>query len=63
MFVVQILQKKWNKICMKQLDGGKHMENDCFPRTLKFEMWWVRGEFRLILENEEVLDSIPVGGD
>jgi hypothetical protein len=23
---------------MKQLAGGKHMENDCFPRTLKFEM-------------------------
>jgi hypothetical protein len=27
------LQKKWNKICMKQLAGGKQMEND-----LKFEM-------------------------
>jgi hypothetical protein len=28
---------------MKQLAGGKHMENDCFPRTLKFEMFaiWV----------------------
>jgi hypothetical protein len=25
-------------MCMKQLAGGKHMENDCFPRTLKFEM-------------------------
>jgi hypothetical protein len=23
---------------MKQLAGGKHMENDCFPRTLKFEI-------------------------
>jgi hypothetical protein len=23
---------------MKQLAGGKHIENDCFPRTLKFEM-------------------------
>jgi hypothetical protein len=23
---------------MKQLAGGKHMENDCFLRTLKFEM-------------------------
>jgi hypothetical protein len=33
------LQKKWNEICMKQLVGGKHMENDCFPRTLKFEMY------------------------
>jgi hypothetical protein len=22
----------------KQLASGKHMENDCFPRTLKFEM-------------------------
>jgi hypothetical protein len=37
-FVLQTLQNKWNKICMKQLVGGKHMENDCFPRTLKFEM-------------------------
>jgi hypothetical protein len=37
-FVVQTLQNKWNEICMKQLAGGKHMENDCFPRTLKFEM-------------------------
>jgi hypothetical protein len=32
------IEKKWNEICMKQLAGGKHMENDCFPRTLKFEM-------------------------
>jgi hypothetical protein len=23
---------------MKQLAGGKHMKNDCFPRTLKFEI-------------------------
>jgi hypothetical protein len=23
---------------MKQVAGGKHMENDYFPRTLKFEM-------------------------
>jgi hypothetical protein len=30
--------KKWNKIRMKQLAGGKHMEKDCFPRTLKFKM-------------------------
>jgi hypothetical protein len=37
-FVIQTLQKKWNEIYMKQLAGGKHMENDCFPRTLKFEM-------------------------
>jgi hypothetical protein len=35
-FVIRTLQKKWNKICMKQLVGGKHMENDCFLRTLKF---------------------------
>jgi hypothetical protein len=33
-FVIQTLQKKWNEICMKQLAGGKHMKNDCFPRTL-----------------------------
>jgi hypothetical protein len=38
-FVVQPLQNKWNEIHMKQLVGGKHMENDCFPRTLKFEMY------------------------
>jgi hypothetical protein len=36
--VVQTLQKKWNEIRMKELAGGKHMENNCFPRTLKFEM-------------------------
>jgi hypothetical protein len=30
--------KKWNEICMKQLAVGKHMENDCFSRTLKFKM-------------------------
>jgi hypothetical protein len=23
---------------------GKHMENDCFPRTLKFEMWHLVGK-------------------
>jgi hypothetical protein len=23
---------------MKQLADGKHMENNCFPRALKFEM-------------------------
>jgi hypothetical protein len=34
-FVVQTLQ---NKIYMKQLANGKHMENDCFFRTLKLEM-------------------------
>jgi hypothetical protein len=37
-FVVQNLQKKWNKIRMKQLASRKHMKNDCFPRTLKFKM-------------------------
>jgi hypothetical protein len=31
-------KKKWNKIHMKQLIGGKRMQNNCFPRTLKFEM-------------------------
>jgi hypothetical protein len=25
--------------------------------------WWIRGELRLILGNDEVLGSIPVGGD
>jgi hypothetical protein len=37
-FVVPTLQKKWNEIRMKELAGGKYMENDCFLRTLKFEM-------------------------
>jgi hypothetical protein len=30
--------KKWNEIGMEQLVSGKCIENDCFPRTLKFEM-------------------------
>ena len=38
--LIQTLRNKWNKICMKQLAGGKHMENNCFPRTLKFKMKW-----------------------
>jgi hypothetical protein len=38
-FVVQTLQNKWNAICMKELAGGKCMENNYFMRTLKFEMW------------------------
>jgi hypothetical protein len=37
-FVIQTLQKKWNEICMKQLAGGKHVENNCLLRTLQFEM-------------------------
>jgi hypothetical protein len=37
-FDVQTLQKKWNELCMKQLAGGKRMENNCFPRTLKFDI-------------------------
>ena len=32
------LVNKWNEICIKQLAIGKHMENNCFPRNLKFEM-------------------------
>ena len=35
--------KKWNETYMKQLAGGKHMENNCFPRTLKFEMAYLSG--------------------
>jgi serine/threonine protein kinase len=38
-FVVPTLQKNWNEIRMKELAGGKCMENDCFLRTLKFEMY------------------------
>ena len=37
-FVIQILPKKWNEICMKQLACGKQMENNCLPRTLKLKM-------------------------
>jgi hypothetical protein len=37
-FVVQTLHKKWNEIRMKQQAGGKHMGNNWFLRTLKFEM-------------------------
>jgi hypothetical protein len=37
-FVVPTLQKKWNEIRVKELTGKKCMENDCFLRTLKFEM-------------------------
>jgi hypothetical protein len=37
-FVVPTLQKRQNKIRMKELAGGKYMENDCFLKTLKFEM-------------------------
>jgi hypothetical protein len=36
---------------MKQLASGKRMENDCFPRTLKFEM------LRLILNTNEINDD------
>jgi hypothetical protein len=36
--VVPTLQKKWKEIRMKELAGGKCMENDCFLRTLKFKM-------------------------
>jgi hypothetical protein len=30
--------KLCREICMNQLAGGKHMENNCFLRTFKFEM-------------------------
>jgi hypothetical protein len=33
---------KWNEICMKQLANGKYMENNCFQRTLKFEMQGIK---------------------
>jgi hypothetical protein len=44
-FVVSTLQKKWNEIRMKELAGGKCMKNDCFLRTLKFEMFIWRDVF------------------
>jgi hypothetical protein len=50
-FIVQTLQKKWNEICMKQLTGGKHMQNDCFPRTLKFEI-------ELLMQNKHYLEVV-----
>jgi hypothetical protein len=37
-FIIYTLQKKWTKIHMKQLALGNCIENDCFLRTLKFEM-------------------------
>jgi hypothetical protein len=37
-FVVPTLQKIWNEIRRKELADRKYMENDCFLRTLKFEM-------------------------
>jgi hypothetical protein len=37
-FVMQTLQKKWNKIHMEQLASGKRIENNYFPRTLTFEI-------------------------
>jgi hypothetical protein len=36
------MQKKWNEICMKELAGGKYMENKFFLRTLKFKMSLLR---------------------
>jgi hypothetical protein len=30
--------KNWNEIYMEQLADGKCIENNCFLRTLKFEM-------------------------
>jgi hypothetical protein len=36
-FVIQTLQKKWNKIRMKQLAGGKYMEKDYFSRTFEVQ--------------------------
>jgi hypothetical protein len=52
-FVVQTLQKKWNEIRMKELAGGKFMENDCFLRTLKFEM--------LFTTQEESISTTAIG--
>ena len=37
-FVLPTLQKKWNEIRMKEQADGKCMENNCFLKTLKFEM-------------------------
>jgi hypothetical protein len=44
--------KKWNKIRMKQLGGGKHMDDNCFPRTLKFEMYAEIHIQRLFFDNK-----------
>jgi hypothetical protein len=44
--------KKWNEICMKQLASGKCMENNCFPRTLKFKMICCR---RYVLKEDGLL--------
>jgi hypothetical protein len=50
------LQNQWNEICMKQLASGKHMENDCFSRTLKFEM------YRTKIEEVGVLNCVAWKG-
>jgi hypothetical protein len=42
---------------MKQLAGGKHMENDCFPRTLKFEMYTC---IFALLEYQKLLKFIEI---
>jgi hypothetical protein len=54
-FVIQTLQNKWNEICMKQLAGGKHIENDCIPRTLKFEM-----QFLPLTLTRDVMFELPL---
>jgi hypothetical protein len=72
-FVIQTLRKKWNDIFMKQLAGGKHMEYDCFPKTLKFEMhqyqiddplklmWWnTQVRKKLALEVILTLENVQI---
>jgi hypothetical protein len=55
--VIQTLQKKWNEICMKQLAGEKHMENDCFPRTLKLKMLLFDSTSNIFPRNLDVVQS------
>jgi hypothetical protein len=54
-FVVQTLQNKCNEICKKQLAGGKHMENDCFLRTLRFEMSSTRSCMQSYISFEKIV--------
>ena len=53
-FLTQNLQRKWNEICKKQVASGKCMENNCFLKTLKFEM--IRCTDKLQLANIAILD-------
>jgi hypothetical protein len=43
---------------MKQLAGEKHMENDCFPRTLKLKMLLFDSTSNIFPRNLDVVQSL-----